>query len=254
MKLFTYYLSILLLIAIQPVSAQSQDSNARKIFEEVDKRRSSVTYETAEMQMVIYNSRGNTRNRTLKSFNYDDGTTNKSLLIFEAPANVRGTAFLTISKGADENQKLYLPALGRIQTISASEKSDRFMGSDFTYEDLGDQDPDDYSFSLEAETDSAFVLRAVKKSSIQYDHLKFYVHPESYVLTYVEYFNADNEMIKKLVAKDFEQVSDKLWQARKMTMYDLQNDRRTELTWQQRTTGANIPQWRFTERGLRRGL
>lgn len=252
MKSTLYYCLILLTL---PLLLHGQDQEeARKIFEEVDQRRSSVTYEKAEMRMVIYDSRGNTRNRTLQSFSYNEGEKSNSLLIFKEPANVRGTAFLTLSEGSEETQKLYLPALGRIQTISASEKSDRFMGSDFTYEDLGDQNPADYSFELKAQTDTAHVLRATKKENSQYDHLLFYIDPDTYALLRIAYFNADGEMIKKLVAEEHRKVNEQLWQPQKMTMYDLENDRRTELYWNNRTVGQPIPQWRFTERGLRRGL
>jgi len=247
-------LSIISLLLPIFALAQNDDPRARKIFEEVDKRRSSVTNETAEMQMVIHNGNGNKRVRTLKSFSYNSGEISKSLLIFEEPANVRGTAFLNVSEGSNEMQKLFLPALQRIQTISASQKSDRFMGSDFTYEDLGDQNPGDYNFSFTAETDSAYILRATKTDDSQYDHFRFYIDPEKYTLSRVEYFNAQDKMIKKLLAENFQQLNDQLWQPRKMTMYDLENDRRTELTWSDRTTGSSIPQWRFTERGLRRGL
>jgi len=250
------YLQLLSIIFFLPLFASAQPDNpeARKIFEEVDKRRSSVASEVAEMQMIIYNSNGNRRKRSLKSFSYNEGDISKSLLIFKEPANVRGTAFLNISEGSDELQKLYLPALKRIQTISASQKNDRFVGSDFTYEDLGDQNPDDYNFELKAKTDTAYVLQATKKGNSQYDHFRFYIHPQKYTLGQVEYFNEEEEMIKKLVAESFEQLNEQLWQPHKMTMYDLKNNRRTELIWNDRTTGSDIPQWRFTERGLRRGL
>ncbi len=127
-----------------PASIMGQGNDkARSIFEEVDRRREQITYETADMQMIIYDSRGRTRNRQLQSYSLNRDETSKTLLIFEEPANVRGTGFLTLSEGADEVQKLYLSALGRIKIISASEKNDRFMGSDFTYEDLGDREPED---------------------------------------------------------------------------------------------------------------
>lgn len=248
------FILILLFFLPTALTAQNPEPKARQIFEEVDQRRNSVTFEESELQMVIYNPSGDTRKRTIQSYSYNDEETSKSLLIFSEPANVRGTGFLTVSEGDSEVQKLYLPALGRIQIISASQKSDRFMGSDFTYEDLGAQDPDDYSFTLEAETDTAFVLGATKQGDSQYDHLKFYIDPEKYALLKVEYFNDSDEMIKKLVAGELEKLNDRLWKPQTMTMYDLKNNRKTTLRWENRQTGQAIPQWRFTERGLRRGL
>lgn len=230
------------------------DPEARKVFEEVDRRRDLINNEKADMQMIIYDSKGNTRNRSLQSFSMNEGEVSKSLLIFEAPANVRGTAFLSISEGSDEIQKLYLPALNQIQIISASEKGDRFMGSDFTYEDLGDQSPEDYNFEMQSKSDTSYVLKADKQESSEYHYLYFYIDPERYVLQKIEYFDKEENMIKRLEASDYKNVLDEVWQPGKMVMYDLRNDRKTELIWSDRNVNADIPEWRFTERGLRRGL
>lgn len=231
----------------------ADDPKARKIFNEVDKRRDRITYEITDMQMVIYDSRGRARNREIRSYNFNSDNVSKSLLIFEAPGNVRGTGFLTLSEGSDETQKLYLPALDRIQMISASEKSDRFMGSDFTYEDLGDQAPEDYHFQMESETDTAYVLRAEKKVQSQYAWLYFYIDPDRYVFQRIEYFNDEGEMIKRLEAGNYQKVLEEVWRPNMMTMHDLENNRKTELIWSNRVIGETIPDWRFTERGLRRG-
>lgn len=256
MKFFPLLLAAFM-IAV-PVQGQDlqDDPEARKIFQEVDDRRSKISSEQADMQMIIYNSRGNTRKREIQSFSENEGDISRSLLIFEAPANVRGTGFLSISEGSDEVQKLYLPALGQIQIISAAEKGDRFMGSDFTYEDLGDQSPDDYRFEMEAQSNTVYVLRAVKKDDSQYHHMLFYIDPDRYVLRKIEYFDEQDVMVKRLEATDYRQVleDEQVWQPGKMVMYDLSNDRKTELLWSNRRINASIPSWRFTERGLRRGL
>lgn len=249
-----YRLFGLLLFLFFPfiLSAQDQDQRAREIFEEVEERRNKITYEQTDMQMVIYDSRGRTRNRTITSYSYAKDEEEKSLLIFEKPANVKGTGFLTLSDGNEEVQKLFLPALGRVQTITASQKGDRFMGSDFTYEDLGDQNPDDYTFELISEDEQTAVLRAVKKENSQYAYVKFYIHTGRYALEKAEYFNENNEMIKRLEAEDFTNVDQDVWRANKMTMFDLRENRKTELAWSNRTINKTIPAWRFTERVFRR--
>lgn len=241
-----------------PIMAQSlkEDPEAKKVFEELDRRRDLVNYEKSEMQMIIYDNKGRTRERTMQSFSYDTEEESKSLTVFEAPADVRGTAFLSVREGSEEIQKLYLPALNSIQVISASQKSDRFMGSDFTYEDLGDQDPDEYSFEMLSEADSATVLKGRKNEDSQYAYIHFYIDPDRYTLQKAEYFNEDGEKIKRLVASNYEKVLDEqdVWRPGKMVMYDLENDRKTELKWTDRTINESIASWRFTERGLRRGV
>ena len=248
------FLSVFLIpVLFSSLSIAQSSDRATEIFEEVDARRSKIAYEQTEMNMVIYNSKGNTRNRSINSFSFNEGEEEKSLLLFEEPANISGTGFLTLSDGNNEVQKLYLPALGRIQTITASQKADKFMGSDFTYEDLGDQNPDDYDFELIEEKDNTAVLRAVKKENSQYAYIKFYINTERYSLEKAEYFNEKDEMIKRLKAENFTNVDSNIWRANKMTMYDLKADRKTELLWSNRTINESIPGWRFTERGLKRG-
>ncbi|MDX1672072.1 MAG: outer membrane lipoprotein-sorting protein [Balneolaceae bacterium] len=255
MKRLSILVTLLFLFPLLVSSQQiTDDPEARKIFEELDRRREQITWEKSDMKMVIYDSRGRTRNRSIQSYNYNEGSISKSLLIFESPANVKGTAFLTIDQGKEELQKLFLPALNKVQIISASEKSDRFMGSDFTYEDLGDQDPEDYVFELKEQRDTSFVLLARKTEKSQYDRLIFYIDSEKYAIQRVEYFDVQDAMIKRLVASDYQQVLEEVWRPNAMVMYDLENDRKTELAWSNRVIGEPIPEWRFTERGLRRGV
>ena len=242
----------LIFILFSSLTFAQNSERATEIFEEVDARRSKITYEITDMKMVIYNSGGSTRVRSISSFSFNEGDQEKSLLVFEEPANVRGTGFLTLSDGSNEVQKLYLPALGRIQTITASQKADRFMGSDFTYEDLGDQNPDDYDFELISEDNNTAVLRAVKKENSQYAYIKFYINTDRYSLEKAEYFNEDDEMIKRLEAENFTNVDSDIWRANKMTMFDLKAERKTELIWSNRVINESIPEWRFTERGLKR--
>lgn len=245
--------TIIVSVLFSAMAFAQNSERATRIFKEVDNRRSKITYEKTDMQMIIYNSRGNTRNRSINSFSFNEGDVEKSLLVFEEPANVRGTGFLTLTDGNNEVQKLYLPALGRIQTITASQKADRFMGSDFTYEDLGDQNPDDYEFQLIEENENTAVLRAVKIESSQYAYIRFYINTERYSLEKAEYFDEDDEMIKRLEAEDFTNVDANIWRANKMTMFDLKAERKTELIWSNRVINESIPEWRFTERGLKRG-
>ena len=126
------------------------------------------------------------------------------------------------------------------------------MWSDFTYEDLGNQNPNDYDLELISQKSSLAILKAVKKENSQYAYIRFYINTDRYSLEKAEYFDEDNEMIKRLEAEDFTNVDENLWRANKMTMYDLKAERKTELIWSNRVINESIPEWRFTERGLKR--
>lgn len=242
-----------------PVQLFSQErttdpDQARTVFKEMEDRRSSISTETAQVQMVITDSRNRTRERTFQSWSqYEDGDS-KTLIIFEQPGNIRGTGFLNTDENGIRTQRLFLPSVGRIQTISSSERGDRFMGSDFTYEDLDTQYADDYDFEWLETGTTLYTIRASKMESDQYAYLEFDIDRNTYTATEIRYFDSNETMIKQLISEDFEQVSDLLWSPAKMTMFDLLEKRHTELLWIQREINVPVESWKFTERGLRRGI
>lgn len=251
--IFTILFILFISEALNAQQRITDEEQSRSVFEEVDNRRSSVDTETATMEMVITDNRGRTRSRTMLSWNESNDISN-SLIVFSDPGNVRGTGFLSVTENGNTTQRLYLPTVGRIQVIGTSERGDRFMGSDFTYEDLGDQDPDNYEFEWLEEYEDYYRVRASKPESDQYDAVEFEIQKETYALQTIHYFNDAGEKIKRLEAEGFEQLTDRFWSPSKMTMYDLREDRKTEITWKNRTINAEIEEWRFTERGLRRGI
>lgn len=240
--------------ALQAQNRVTDPDQARSIFEEMENRRNSIETEKADLQMVITDSRGRTRNRTLQSWSENEGDNSKSLILFSEPGNVRGTGFLSIDEDENQTQRLFLPSIGRIQTISSSERGDAFMGSDFTYEDLGSQNSEDFEFEWLELSDQYYTLRATAKDSEQYSSIEFDILRNTYSIKTIRYFDQSDLMIKRLEADLFEQLSDIHWSPSKMTMFDLREDRKTELTWSNRETNIQIEDWRFTERGLRRGL
>jgi hypothetical protein len=255
-----HYLSILLLITISvlPSELASQDlrddPEAREIFLELDRRRKAVTYETGTMEMTIYDNRGRTRVRNMTSYEYTSGDVSKSLIVFNAPADVRGTGLLSVSDGGSEDQRLWLPALGRVQIISGSQRGESFMGSDFTYEDLGDQNPDDFTFRLLQRDAESVIIEGRKNDDSVYDRILFHIHPEHYKLLMAEYMNDSGEIVKRLTATGYNEIIDGLWRADHLVMEDLETGRRTGLNWSGRTFNEPIPDQYFTERQLMRGV
>ncbi len=239
---------------IQAQERTENEEEAKQIFERVDERRSQIDSETAQLEMIIYDPRGRTRTRVIRSFTANHNGNTRSLLLFESPGSVRGTGFLSIREGGSDVQRLYLPDVGRIQTISASERGGRFMGSDFTYEDLGDQDPDDYQFLWMEEDETRYRVHARKADSDLYEALTFHIRKETYAVAKIEFYNEEDTLIRRLEAENFENPYGDYWSPKKMTMFDLQEDRKTEIIWNERNINESIPDWRFTERGLRRGL
>ena len=71
------------------------------------------------------------------------------LIRFNYPNDIRGTGFLVWEHpSSDDERFLYLPSLGRVRRIAGSETQESFVGSDFTYEDIGGREFDDYTYAF----------------------------------------------------------------------------------------------------------
>ncbi|MCW8854398.1 MAG: outer membrane lipoprotein-sorting protein, partial [Gammaproteobacteria bacterium] len=140
-KLISPVLLTLLLISS---SAHANEQRGLEIAKQADLRDTGYNDSTARLIMELKNKQGDTSIRHVRVKNLevaDDG--DKGMSIFDQPADVKGTAFLTYSHSlkADE-QWLYLPSLKRIKRISSKNKSGPFMGSEFAYEDISSQEVD----------------------------------------------------------------------------------------------------------------
>jgi hypothetical protein len=113
-----------------------QEASARWIMEQ-NYEQNRVEDTEAEFVMKLVHPKGHERTRQVVLYAKTDADgLDKSLIRFMSPADVRGVGLLSIDTEERENQWLYLPALQRVRRISSSQKSDSFMGSDFSYEDL----------------------------------------------------------------------------------------------------------------------
>ena len=113
------------------------------IAQESKKRDAGFNDSISEMEMILTNANGDVSTRkmkfkTLEVPNPEDG--DKSLMVFEEPRDVAGTAMLTYSHILEaDDQWMFLPALKRVKRISSVNKSGPFMGSEFAFEDLSSQ-------------------------------------------------------------------------------------------------------------------
>ncbi|MCH8524834.1 MAG: outer membrane lipoprotein-sorting protein [Balneolales bacterium] len=250
------FLVLLLTTSAIPAIAQQDvdEEEARRVYEELDRRLGSVVYETATLNMRIVDNRGRVRERNLDLWSFSEGEERRSLVRFNAPADVRGTGLLTINDGTNEIQRLFLPSLNRIQSISGAQRGDRFMGSDFTFEDLGNQDPDAFEFSTLTHDREAnrMTVRGDRTTPASYAWAEFEIDTERYILLKATYFDENGNAIRELTAENITEVREDIWRANQLTMRDLRAERYTVLEWTSRTIDEPINRNVFTERYLQR--
>jgi hypothetical protein len=109
----------------------------------------------SQLEITIIDKDGRKRKRTVTSRALDftdekiKGT--KQIMIFKDPSDIKGTGLLSIDydDGAKEDdQWLYLPSLKKATRISSSDKSGSFMGTDLSYADMTQSDPDHYEYQM----------------------------------------------------------------------------------------------------------
>jgi len=116
---------------------------------EADSRDKGFGNSTSQMTMILMDKYGQSTERAIRNRTFEgDNEGDKSLVIFDSPGDVRGTAFLSHTKKADpDDQWLYLPALKRVKRIASSNRAGPFMGSEFSYEDIASQEIEKYSYN-----------------------------------------------------------------------------------------------------------
>ena len=139
--------------------------------------------------MELISKNGHVRTREYISMRKDTGEMRSQLIRFTAPADINGTAFLTIEKDFSTNteQHLYLPALKRTRRIVASQKGRSFVNSDFTYEDMQRHSVEEWNYQLEGEEiisgKSCYILVSTPKESTetQYSKTMAWIEKSSFI-------------------------------------------------------------------------
>lgn len=203
---------------------------------EADKRDTGFVSTESNMKMTLRNRRGDESIRQLRSRVLEvENDGDKSLTIFDDPADVAGTAALTYTHGLEpDDQWLYLPALKRVKRISSKNKSGPFMGSEFAFEDIGSQAIEKYSYEyLREETCgdlNCFVIKLTPLYKFSgYTRQIAWVDTEELRTVKVEFYDRKNALLKTLESSEYQQYLGQYWRPGKLDMQNHQTKKSTTL-------------------------
>jgi hypothetical protein len=248
-------LTTIILLAVAGMAvAQSSTDRGGDVLERIRKQRDRLPYEQSQLTMLMQNANGRTRERSLRMWSYSTDARSRLMIQFETPADVRGTGLLSLSDNSGTSQKLFLPATRRVQTISSNNRGDKFLGSDFTYEDLGDVNHDDFIYETISEQGNRMTVRANPKQgvSFSYAYAIHTVDTSKLLLLTSKFYDKADKPIRELTAGDFVEAKPGIWRSNSMTMKDVQKASQTTLKWIDRTFDP-ISDSYFTERFMQRG-
>lgn len=155
-------------------------------------------------RMIITSKDGSTTERLVDQYSKDGPKGSRSVIVFQQPASVTGTRFLTMENpGSADDRWIYLPSLGRVRRIAASEGSGSFVGTDFSYDDVSSTsrsaDLDTHTLLREESHSGAacYVIQSVPKdSSYQYSKMVQWITKDTLIVVKIELFDRRNTHIK----------------------------------------------------------
>lgn len=259
MKLLTPSLILAALVATSPLAAQTPADKGLAIAKEAEKRDQGWENSESTMEMVLRNRHGQESIREMRSRTLevaDDG--DKSLIIFDHPKDVRGTALLTFShKTGDDDQWLYLPALKRVKRIASSNKSGPFMGSEFAYEDISSQEVEKYTYKyLRDEPCGELTCFVVERYPVDeksgYTKQVTWIDQSEYRVQKVEYYDRKQSHLKTLVFHDYQEYQDKHWRADRLEMVNHQTGKSTTLKFSDYRFKTDLDEGDFDQASLAR--
>jgi hypothetical protein len=214
-----------------------------------------------DLQMVLRNAAGkeSTRTLTLSTFEVpDESMGDKSLIVFESPRDIDGTALLSHAKILDpDDQWLYLPALKRVKRISSVNKSGPFVGSEFAFEDFTALELEKYDYRYLREESCGELTCDVVERTPRYEHSGYtrqvtWVDQDVYQVRKVEFYDRRGDLLKTLVFDDYRQYDGAYWRAHLMSMVNHQTRKETDLIFTDFEFGTGAKESDFVRGALRR--
>lgn len=213
------------------------------------------------LKMALVNPQGQKKERKVVRYTKTDKSDlNKIFIRFTSPRDVENTGLLTWEKkGGDDDQWLYLPATKKAKRIASSGKKNRFMGTDFSFEDLRPEPLDAYEYKLlgteSCDGKSCSVVEAVPKTEREkqdsgYSKRKFWVLQDNHFSVKREFYDQTGTLEKIERSTDLKSLGGTLWRANSIEMEDVKKRTKTILTVEQRKINQGLTDDVFTEREL----
>ena len=238
----------------------SYGQTGRDIMQKVDERPDGDTRKSV-MTMELINKRGSKRVRTMLSYSKDYGKDKKTIMFFQQPADVKGTGFLTWDYNDElktDDRWLYLPAMKKTRRISGtSAKKEYFMGSDFTYDDMGNRDVDSDNHKLLKEElvngQACWVIESTpKESDGMYSKNISWIRKDNFMAVKVEYDDMQGTLLKLLEVNQIKKV-DGFWAVTEMIMTNHQRNHKTLIRLESIAFNVPINGSVFTVNALEKG-
>jgi outer membrane lipoprotein-sorting protein len=230
--------------------------DARAIVAEVQ-RRAEAKSQRYEGLLQVFDAKGKVSDKRWTMERIGSHGRSRMVLRFNQPAEVKGVALLVVNHpDRASDQWMWTPAIERDRRIALQDRSTRFFGTDFSFEDLEERDVEQYDYEMigEETVDGAACWKIQstprQSKSSQYSRSLVWVRKDNYTLARIENY-VRNDLVRRLDYRDVQNVQG-IWTARQLEMTDVKRGSRTRLTLEQLQYNVAMKEEDFTLQALRR--
>jgi hypothetical protein len=205
-------LSVLFLGALFSLHAQDADAIVR-----ASRNRIKADTVSTRSRMVLQAKDGTTTERLIDNYSKDGPNGARSIIVFLQPASIAGSRFLTMeNKNAPDDRWIFMPNLGKVRRMAASEGSGSFMGTDFSFDDIASTsrsaDLDTHTFLKEENLGATpcYVIQSVPKDgAYQYSKMVQWIAKDTSIVMKIELYDKRNTLIKTVEMSGIKTIQDK---------------------------------------------
>jgi uncharacterized protein len=219
------------------------------------------------IQFTLTDKRGKTREQQTRAFRQNGDEMKRSVIFYTDPANVAGTALLTYDyyeAGKEDDQWLYLPSMRKVRRVSAANRGDYFLGTDFTYYDMKHElnvEIESYHWQTldreEVAGHDCFKVEAIPRDpavakDLGYSRVLFWIDAENWFKRKADFWDLGGNPLKTVFFRDIREV-DGIWTAHELVAQNHKTGHTTVLRMSDIDYEADIDDALFTQVGLKRG-
>jgi outer membrane lipoprotein-sorting protein len=169
---------------------------------------------------------------------------------------VKGVALLIVNHpDRASDQWMWTPALERDRRIALQDRSARFFGTDFSFEDLEERDVDQFDYkTLGEETyeDTAcwkLESRPKQKKASQYTSSQLWIRKDNYVIVRIDHYKKD-KVTRRINYRDVEKIQE-IWTPKTLEVVDIPRKSRTVMRVDNLKYNTPMQESEFTIEALR---
>ncbi|MEO7275598.1 MAG: outer membrane lipoprotein-sorting protein [Vicinamibacterales bacterium] len=242
-------------LAVAALAVVGAADTPRQIVEEAQ-RRTEVSSQRYEGLLQVFDAKGRVTDKRWIFERLGAHGQSKSLLRFTAPADVKGVALLIVNHpDRASDQWMWTPAIERDRRISLQDRSTRFFGTDFSFEDMEEHDVDQFDYADQGQEaidgapcwKIAFTPTTARVS--QYTRSIAWIRKDNYAFARIDRY-VKTQLVRRLLYSGIENVQG-IWTAKVLEMSDLRRGSRTKLTLEKLQYKLPLAEQDFTLQALR---